>query len=243
MRKSNWILAAIFAAAAGLSILCMPATRAEEELELKDLPPGVRTALEQHAKGGRIVEVEKEMKRGVVSYEAEVIQDGKKVDLVFSADGEFLGPEGDDDGDDDDDDTDDDGEGDGGEVPLKWGELPDAVKDMLNQSYAGIQFTGLSKESEDGHEAYEAAYKDGNTKHELKLTADGYILEAEEATAYEALPPAVQLAIDTHFRGASFEKAETVRVTVYEIELETADGKKVEAKILPNGELLEADED
>ncbi len=246
MKKTYWVLAALVVAAAAAWAMNAPVTHADEKVKLEELPPAVRTALEQHAGGGRIVEVEKEMKGGKVVYEAEVVKDGEEMDIVVSAAGEFLGKEmDDDDGEDEDDgdDADDDGEGDGGEQRVSWGDLPDAVRDTLNSDYAGVEFRGLSREVEDGFERYEAAYMEGNKKREIKLSADGHVLESEEKTSYDGLPPAVQGAIDHHFRGAKFEGAETVQVTFYEVALEMADGSEIEVKVLADGQLLEEEED
>jgi uncharacterized membrane protein YkoI len=65
----------------------------EEEVSLEDLPPAVRAAIEKHAAGGQIKEIEKEIKKEGLVYEAEVLKDGKEFDILVSATGKFLGKE------------------------------------------------------------------------------------------------------------------------------------------------------
>jgi len=65
----------------------------EEEVSLEDLPPAVRAAIEKHAAGGQIKEIEKETKKEGLVYEAEVLKDGKEFDILVSATGKFLGKE------------------------------------------------------------------------------------------------------------------------------------------------------
>jgi uncharacterized membrane protein YkoI len=77
----------------------------EEKISLQDLPRAVRKVLKQHAAGGRIVEIEKEIGAGTVVYEAEVVRDGKTFDIRVSATGEYLAIKQDDE--DEDEDADD----------------------------------------------------------------------------------------------------------------------------------------
>jgi len=65
----------------------------EEKVALEDLSPAVRAAIEKHAAGGKISEIEKQSKKGVLVYEAEVLKDGKEFDILISATGKFLGKE------------------------------------------------------------------------------------------------------------------------------------------------------
>ena len=241
MKKVFGSFVTCFVLAVGAALLWYPVSAAEERIALEDVPAPVRAAIEQQAVGGRIVEVEKETKGGEVVYEAEVKQDGRETDILVSSSGEVLGQEPEEDGDDDRDDDGDDDAGDGEKVPFR--DLPDGVQETLNKSYAGVQFYGLSREMENGHEVYEAAYREGEIEHELSLTADGYVLASEEAVVFESLPPAVQLAMDTHFVGAKIAEMERVQVTFYEVELTKADGTEVEVRVLPNGEILEDDSD
>lgn len=126
---------------------------------------------------------------------------------------------------------------------ISWNDLPQAVKDTVTKTCPKAAFEDISSEVEDGHTVYEVECQEGHAKQTLKLTGDGYLMEVEQPTLYEDLPPGVQLAIDTAFHGASFAHAETVKLTVYEVELNGADGKRTEARILANGQVLPAEDD
>jgi len=102
----------------------------EETVSLKDLPRAVRAAIKKHAAGGKITEIVKETVKGKLVYEAEVLLNGRELDILVSAKGKYLGTEKeeetkahhdeddqenhdeDDDDDDDDDDEEDDDNGD-----------------------------------------------------------------------------------------------------------------------------------
>ena len=60
---------------------------AEMEVALASIPEAARAALEQAAAGGEIIEVEAVTKDGVTVYEADIKKDGKKSEVVVSADG------------------------------------------------------------------------------------------------------------------------------------------------------------
>ncbi len=62
----------------------------EKNIALEDLPPAVRATIEKYAAGGKITEIEKET---TIAYEAEVVLDGKELDILVSAEGKYLGTE------------------------------------------------------------------------------------------------------------------------------------------------------
>jgi uncharacterized membrane protein YkoI len=77
----------------------------EEQLTLAQVPPAVRATIENEAKGGNIAEIERETKGGKVTYEVEIIKDGKELEIEIAADGSVLRREAetdDDDGEDED---------------------------------------------------------------------------------------------------------------------------------------------
>jgi len=65
----------------------------EQSLSLKDLPRAVRATIKKHAAGGKITEIEKDTVNGTVRYEAEVVRDGKVLDVLVSTKGKYLGTE------------------------------------------------------------------------------------------------------------------------------------------------------
>jgi hypothetical protein len=93
-------------------------SKAEEEtVSLKDLPRAVRAAIKKHATGGKITEIVKETVKGILVYEAEVLLNGRELDILVSAKGKYLGTEEEKDAkahhdEDDDEDDEDDGDDD-----------------------------------------------------------------------------------------------------------------------------------
>ncbi len=65
----------------------------EETVSLKDLPRAVRAAIKKHAAAGTITEIVKETVKGKLVYEAEVLLNGRELDILVSAKGKYLGTE------------------------------------------------------------------------------------------------------------------------------------------------------
>ena len=65
----------------------------EETVSLKDLPRAVRAAIKKHAAAGKITEIVKETVKGKLVYEAEVLLNGRELDILVSAKGKYLGTE------------------------------------------------------------------------------------------------------------------------------------------------------
>jgi uncharacterized membrane protein YkoI len=59
----------------------------EETVELSELPPGVKAALDQRFPGGKILKTEKVMKGDFVGYEFEIRHNGRRTEILFDAEG------------------------------------------------------------------------------------------------------------------------------------------------------------
>lgn len=83
---------------------------AETRLKLEDCPQAVQDTIKKEVAGGTLKEVEKEVEKGRVVYEAEFTLDGKTYELEVDEAGKVLQKklEADDDDDDEDDDDEDD---------------------------------------------------------------------------------------------------------------------------------------
>ena len=66
------------------------ASATEHKVQMKDLPPAVRTAVEAETQGATIKGLSKEVEGGKTFYEAETIRDGKSRDLLFDASGKLV---------------------------------------------------------------------------------------------------------------------------------------------------------
>lgn len=73
----------------------------EEQVSIDELPAAVKATIMAEAGGKEIREIVKESDDAQVVYEAEVIVDGKEVDIRVSPDGTLLGTEADDEDEDD----------------------------------------------------------------------------------------------------------------------------------------------
>jgi len=76
----------------------------DEHLSLDQLPDAVAKTIREAAGGAPIREIERETKGSSTIYEAEIVIDGKEIEIEVAPDGTLLGKEADDEDDDDDDD-------------------------------------------------------------------------------------------------------------------------------------------
>ena len=65
----------------------------EIPVTMADLPPAARATLEKESAGGKVVEIEKEMKSGETVYSADVVIEGKTWDIVVAEDGKLISKE------------------------------------------------------------------------------------------------------------------------------------------------------
>jgi uncharacterized membrane protein YkoI len=63
---------------------------AERKVQMKDLPPAVRTAVEAETKGATVKGLSREVEGGKTFYEAETVVNGKTRDLLFDAAGKLV---------------------------------------------------------------------------------------------------------------------------------------------------------
>ncbi len=89
------LAAAGLAVATGCSNNCCTTTGEGKEtpVALKDVPAAVRATLEKEAAGGKITEVEKEVKDGKTIYSADIESGGKAWDVAVGEDGKLLSKE------------------------------------------------------------------------------------------------------------------------------------------------------
>jgi uncharacterized membrane protein YkoI len=62
----------------------------EQKITMNDLPAAVKTAAEKEIAGGKVYEVEKEMKNGQAVYEIVYDQAGAKMELKYDESGKLL---------------------------------------------------------------------------------------------------------------------------------------------------------
>jgi uncharacterized membrane protein YkoI len=120
-------------------------------------------------------------------------------------------------------------------VPAKAGEAL--------QKLAGTnKIVEVGTEKEHGIQVYEAEWVVDGTEVEAEVTAEGVLLEMEEAVKVKAVPPAVRAAAEKALAGAPTLQYEKHTVTFYEVEGKD-NGKKKEVSISAAGKLMEQEEE
>jgi len=129
-------------------------------------------------------------------------------------------------------------------VPLD--KLPKAVTEAIKKMYPTAEFVEAVQEKEDDEVDYEVTVKVGGKKIDITVEADGTIEGQEKELDLKDLPAAVVATLEKNFPKATRKSAEAVfevedgkeELEYYEIQLETADKKEVEAKIKADGTLI-----
>ena len=83
------LLAVVFAWSA-LAAETAPAQNSETKVDLGDLPPAVQQAVKAQSQGATLRGVGKEVKDGVMLYEAELSVQGRTRDITFDAEGKVV---------------------------------------------------------------------------------------------------------------------------------------------------------
>ena len=132
---------------------------ATERPDVEALPPAVKAAVLQHAKGARLEEMEKVLAGGKVTYRIAAEGKGTWIELVVTADGvvEEL------------------------EAEMHPARAPKAVRDALERQGVDLrQLETILKRLEDGQMLYEVEHEAGGRELGLVLAEDGTVLERED---------------------------------------------------------------
>jgi len=131
----------------------------ETEIPLEELPEPVKAALRRAAGGARIEEVSKEVTQWVVtlkkldkpeiSYEAEVVKNGREIELEFATDGTLLQEDDALDDDEDEDEDGDDNDEDEDEERVSLDDVPKAVRAALLKYAKGAEIEKIERDTED----------------------------------------------------------------------------------------------
>ncbi|MBN2130360.1 MAG: PepSY-like domain-containing protein [Sedimentisphaerales bacterium] len=159
----------------------------ETEIALEELPQPVKAALRRAAGDAQIEEVSKEVTHWVVtlkklekpevSYEAEVVKDGREMELEFAADGTLLQEDDDadhdEDADEDDDEDDEDDDEDEDEERVSLDDVPKAVRATIQKRARNAEIEEIERDTENGKTVYEAVI-------ELRISSNGKVLGPEK---------------------------------------------------------------
>lgn len=180
--KSRHVRLVIVLLVAGLAVaIAAVATQqiadSEGKVSIQEVPADVMTTILAAADGAEIGEIEMETENGQVIYEAEVIIDGKEVDIEVAADGTLLGKEADED--DEEEEADDDDEEEEEEEIVSLDAVPDAAKATILKEAAGGEIREVEMQTEDGVTIYEAEVIIDGQEVDIKVAADGKLLGKE----------------------------------------------------------------
>ncbi len=138
--------------------------------------------------------------------------------------------------------------GDEEKVPLD--KLPKAVVEAVKAKFPKAKLVSAEKEKEDGKTVYELAIKNNGQSIEVTLTPDGKIVEIEKQIAAKDLPKAVADALEAKYPKATYKMIEEVikvkddkdKLEYYEVLLVTAQNKKVEVSVAPDGKITKTED-
>ena len=119
--------------------------------------------------------------------------------------------------------------GEAGEKKESVAKLPAAIKTAFSKAYPSATIKGVSTEKEDGKVVWEVESTDGGQGRDLLYSADGQVIEVEEAIETASLPAAVKAALMKAALGASILKVEHLQkgtTEAYEVQVKTAKGNK-----------------
>jgi len=150
----------------------------ETEISLEQAPAAVRAALS--SQGGTVQEIERVTENGQTFYEADVLLNGRKVEVRLAADGSPIGQAVEDDEEADDEETqevEDEEEEQETDETLSLEQVPDPVRKTLEAQGGTIQ--EIEREDEDGQVVYEAEIVIDAKTFDLKIAPDGTLLRQE----------------------------------------------------------------
>ena len=177
--KKHWKLICLMAVACLAvcigAVATMQVVDKEKEVSIQEVPAAVKATLLAQAGGGTIAEIEMGTENGRTVYEADVIIDGKEVEIQVAPDGTLLSTKvEDDDGDDDEGDDEDENE-----EEISLDQVPEAVKATMLKEAAGAEIEEVVKETEDDQISYEAEFEVNGQDVEIEVAPDGTLLERE----------------------------------------------------------------
>jgi len=132
------------------------------------------------------------------------------------------------------------------EVKVELKDVPKAILDTVKARFPKAELIEAAKETDGTKVEFEVTLKDGETKYDIMLTPDGKITLIEKTIAVKDLPKAVIEAIEKAYPKATHTLAEEMTkiiegkevLSYYEVQLTTADMKKLEVEVSPEGKIL-----
>jgi uncharacterized membrane protein YkoI len=134
-------------------------------------------------------------------------------------------------------------------IPLD--KLPKAVVKALKDRFPDAELKSAEKEKEDGKTVYDVSLKHKGDNYEVAVTPEGEITGFEKEIPAKNLPKAVSKTLEDKYPKATIKMVEEVykikdktdKLEYYEVALVTADKKKMEVNVAPDGKIINAKEE
>ena len=118
--------------------------------------------------------------------------------------------------------------------------LPQAVQDGIKRETGGVPISSISKDRERGKVEYEVETTANGKPRSYTFDTKGNLLEQEDAVELDSVPPAAKVALQKKADGGSIQEIEQVTshgTVLYEAEVTTAAGKKIEVAVTASGDV------
>jgi hypothetical protein len=131
------------------------------------------------------------------------------------------------------------------EKKINRSDLPPAVEKTVVANTPGATIRGFNQEKENGQTYYEAELTVNGRSKDILMDATGAIVEVEEQVDFASLPAAVQSGLQAKAGTGKLGKVESItkhdELVAYEAKV-TANGKRSEIQVGPNGKPLDHEE-
>jgi hypothetical protein len=131
------------------------------------------------------------------------------------------------------------------EKKIKRADLPPAVEKTVTAESAGATIKGFSEEKENGQTFYEAELMVKGHSKDVLIDATGTVVEVEEEVELDKLPADVKAGLGAKAGKGKIGKVESLtkkgKLVAYEAHV-TANGKKSEVQVGPDGKPLDHEE-
>ncbi len=132
-------------------------------------------------------------------------------------------------------------------IPLD--KLPALIKEAVQKKFPNAKLVQAEKETEDGKTVYDVAIENREQKLSVSVTPEGKIVSYEKKIEQKDLPKAVTDALAAKYPNATYRVVEEVykvngdeeKMEYYEIAFTTADKKKMEVLITPEGKITKTE--
>ncbi len=203
----------------------------EEEVTLDQVPAAVKATILKEADGGQIKEIERATVGDKTYFEAEIVREGKTIEIQIAADGSLLEKE----------EEDEKSEAGEQEREVEEAEVPAPALAALKKLAAGAALTEFSEEIEHGSKFYEGSWKTATGSNvDALVTPAGDLVELEERISPDQVPSAVLAAVKKLAGADASLFCEKKTMVLYEVKFRKGD-RQHEILYTPDGRTLEGD--